>query len=480
MSHFKRQAEGKATAEPLHTAVNKNPLSLPHHNISQGPRLHLPHVIIDHRDWWRGEEQAIHIQRRRFTHRQTWKAMIFKHPAGDCEQLLRFTHSCFFWVFRRLLNCGEAILTESVKTMAKQRIKTQENVDLQFAGAYRCTLERVFQPDLQVARASSPARCTRRWWLSRFLMRERQKKRSMRTHVCVGDLWCFGESTRASNVRCDAKILTQPPCFGDFHASLHKELVRLPLWAALTYIRQNYDSSCGLTPDCVPQPGCAPLPAESRLFVVARTPGGRITRSIRLGKRDYIRNHTAADEPRVQQAVSEKHLFCRWVFVLFLGVNKRTKTRLSASICPSFCSFSPPSKEFYWTDVSTSARTTCDRRQETTFKTWWFQSFFYSAIIFYTCLSAHLLIYILGTTGRLTLMTPTQFTNKRRLKWSNTLPFFSFTHVLIYAQASLRKGNRIIEPIGRASRCKCDAPVMCSSWVIVATSVMAFSPLLVC
>lgn len=71
MSHFKRQAEGKATTELLHTAVNKSPLSLPHHNISQGPRLHLSHVIIDHRDWWRGEEQAIHIQRRRFAHRQT-------------------------------------------------------------------------------------------------------------------------------------------------------------------------------------------------------------------------------------------------------------------------------------------------------------------------------------------------------------------------------------------------------------------------
>lgn len=49
--------------------------------------------------------------------------MIFKHPAGDREQLLRFTHSCFFWVFRRLLNCGEAILTESAKTMAKQESK---------------------------------------------------------------------------------------------------------------------------------------------------------------------------------------------------------------------------------------------------------------------------------------------------------------------------------------------------------------------
>ena len=136
------------------------------------------------------------------------------------------------------------------------------------------------------------------WW-------ERGRKRGAWGLMSVWETCnVLGESTKASNVRCNAAILTQPPCFSNSHLltvracavasvssiNLHKTELWQLLWAH-------------------PQPGCAPLPAASPLFVMARTPGGRITQSIRPGKRDYIRNHTAADEPRVQQAVSEKHLF---------------------------------------------------------------------------------------------------------------------------------------------------------------------------
>lgn len=49
--------------------------------------------------------------------------------------------------------------------------------------SYRCNLEQVFPPGLQVAWVSYPVQYTRRWWLSRFLMREKRRRKKKKVHL---------------------------------------------------------------------------------------------------------------------------------------------------------------------------------------------------------------------------------------------------------------------------------------------------------
>ena len=210
--------------------------------------------------------------------------------------------------------------------------------------------------------------------------REAEKEEHEDSCLCRTPVTFRWKPWRALNVRCDAKILTRPPCF--FRLS---RLLAQRAWAAASVSSINlHNTELWQLLWAQPQPGCAPLPAESCLFVAARKQHNR-SGSVSKITSEITQRQTS---PEFSICLRKTLLFSRWALVLFLGVNRENK---DAAECfhLSLISFISPIQRVLlnWCLNLARAQHVTDGRK-------WplkrddFNQLFYFSIIFHICLSA--------------------------------------------------------------------------------------------
>lgn len=220
--------------------------------------------------------------------------------------------------------------------------------------SYRCNLEQVCQPGLQVAWVSSPDQYMRRWWLSRFLIRDTHTHREIEIHehscvIHVGNPLCFSQNkTRVTLQFCLSTL--QIRCL---MAGWANELVWYWVALPLSSINLHYTKLWQLLwalPDSDTQ--LCSIYCKDLLVcqVLLAHPSKGTTELIQPCKQDYIWNHPSANQSKIRicflhafrlnkrnlktQSAKEhtRLLFSRCV-CRFLRVNTR-KTQLNA---PSAC-----------------------------------------------------------------------------------------------------------------------------------------------